>query len=114
MSCLQDWQLLPHERTAQVCEDLFGHRPSAGSIVRSVVKSAAQMEPAVTQIASALSQAPVLHADETGVRCAGKPSGCANSKPAPNTATLVAMKQARDEAVASQPESGAQPTHPLA
>ena len=72
MSYLQAWQLLPHERTAQVCEDLFGHRPSAGSIVRSVVKSAAQMEPAVAQIAVELSAAPVLHADETGVRCAGK------------------------------------------
>ena len=72
MSYLQAWQLLPHERTAQVCEDLFGHRPSAGSIVRSVVKSAAQMEPAVAQIATALSEAPVLHADETGVRCAGQ------------------------------------------
>lgn len=64
MTYLQAWQLLPHERVAQVCEDLFGHRPSAGSIVRSVVKSAAQMEPAVAQIATALSQAPVLHADE--------------------------------------------------
>jgi transposase len=72
MSYLQAWQLLPHERTAQVCEDLFGHRPSTGSIVSSVVKSAAKMEPAVAQIAIALSQAPVLHADETGVRCAGK------------------------------------------
>ncbi len=72
MTCLQAWQLLPHERTAQVCEDLFGHRPSAGSIVRSVVNSAAQMEPAVAQIATELSQAPVLHADETGVRCVGK------------------------------------------
>ena len=72
MSYLQAWQLLPHERVAQVCEDLFGHRPSAGSIVRSVVKSAAQMEPAVTQIATALSQATVLHADETGIRCTGK------------------------------------------
>ena len=72
MSYLQSWQLLPHERVAQVCEDLFGHRPSAGSIVRSVVKSVEQLKPAVAQIASVLSQAPVLHADETGVRCAGK------------------------------------------
>jgi transposase len=72
MSYLQAWQLLPHQRTAQVCEDLFGHRPSAGSIVRSVMKSAAQMTPTVAHIATALSQAPVLHADETGIRCAGK------------------------------------------
>ncbi len=72
MSYLQAWQLLPHGRVAQVCEDLFGHRPSAASIVGSVVKSAARMEPAVARIATQLSQAPVLHADETGVRCAGK------------------------------------------
>lgn len=72
MTYLQAGQLLPHERTAQVCEDLFGHRPSAGSIVRSVAKSAEQMQPAIEQIAAELSAAPVLHADETGVRCAGK------------------------------------------
>ena len=72
MTYLQAGQLLPHHRTAQVCEDLFGHRPSAGSSVRSVTKSAEQMQPAIEQIATALHSAPVLHADETGVRCAGK------------------------------------------
>ena len=72
MTYLQAGQLLPHARTAQVCEDLFGHRPSAGSIVRSVVKSAAQMQPAVDEIAAKLSAAAVLHADETGIRCNGK------------------------------------------
>lgn len=72
MTYLQAGQLLPHERVAQVCEDLFGHRPSAGSIVRSVVKSAGQMQSAVDEIAASLKQADVLHADETGIRCAGK------------------------------------------
>ena len=72
MTYLQAGQLLPHHRSAQVCEDLFGHRPSAGSIVRSVAKSAEQMQPAVEQIAAALRSAPVLHADETGIRCVGK------------------------------------------
>lgn len=72
MTYLQAGQLLPHARTAQVCEDLFGHRPSAGSIVRSVVKSAGAMQPAVDEIAAQLSAAPVLHADETGIRCHGK------------------------------------------
>lgn len=72
MTYLQAGQLLPHERTAQVCEDLFGHRPSAGSIVSSVAKSAMRMQSAVDEIATRLKQEQVLHADETGIRCAGK------------------------------------------
>lgn len=72
MTYLQAGQLLPHARTAQVCEDLFGHRPSAGSIVRSVVKSAEQMQSAIERIAAGLRAAFVLHADETGIRCDGK------------------------------------------
>ena len=72
MTYLQAGQLLPHQRTAQVCEDLFGHRPSAGSIVSSVVKSAGQMQDALEAITARLKQARVLHADETGIRCTGK------------------------------------------
>jgi len=72
MTYLQAGQLLPHARTAQVCEDLFGHRPSAGSIVRSVAKSAEKMQAAIEQITAELSAAAVLHADETGIRCEGK------------------------------------------
>lgn len=72
MTYLQVWQLLPHQRVAQVFEHLFGHRPSDASIVRSVVVSAARMEGAVEQIAAELKQVPVLHADETGVRCCKK------------------------------------------
>jgi hypothetical protein len=40
MSYLNIAQLLPCERTAKVCQDLFGHRPSAGSVVRAVVRCA--------------------------------------------------------------------------
>jgi transposase len=72
MSYLNIAQLLPCERTADVCQDLFGHRPSAGSVVRAVARCAEKVAPAVERIAGVLRQAKQLHADETGVRCAGK------------------------------------------
>ena len=72
MSYLNIAQLLPCERTADVCQDLFGHRPSAGSVVRAVARCAEKVAPAVDRIAGVLREAKQLHADETGVRCAGK------------------------------------------
>jgi transposase len=71
MSYLNIGQLLPCERTADVCQDLFGHRPSAGSVVRAVARCAEKVAPAVDRIAGVLREANQLHADETGVRCAG-------------------------------------------
>ena len=70
MSYLNIAQLLPCERTADVCQDLFGHRPSAGSVVRAVARCAEKVAPAVERIAGVLREAKQLHADETGVRCA--------------------------------------------
>jgi len=72
MSYLNLGQLLPCERTAEVCQDLFGHRPSAGSVVRAAVQCASHVAPAVAEIGRALRQAKQLHADETGVRCTAK------------------------------------------
>ena len=71
MSYLNVGQLLPCERTADVCEDLFGHRPSSGSVVRAVARCAEKIAPAVDRIAGVLRKSERLHADETGVRCAG-------------------------------------------
>jgi transposase len=71
MSYLNIAQLLPCERTAEVCQDLFGHRPSAGSVVRAVARCAEKIAPAVDRIAGVLREAKQLHADETGVRRAG-------------------------------------------
>lgn len=70
MSYLNIAQLLPCERTAEVCQDLFGHRPSAGSVVRAVGRCAEKVAPAVDRIAGVLRETKHLHADETGVRCA--------------------------------------------
>lgn len=72
MSYLNLGQLLPCERTAEVCQDLFGHRPSAGSVVRAAIQCAGRVAPAVAQIGEVLGEAGQLHADETGVRCVGK------------------------------------------
>lgn len=72
MTYLNVRQVIPCQRVAEVCQDLFGHRPSAGSVVRSVARCAALLTPAVDAIRDTLRQAPVLHSDETGVRCAGK------------------------------------------
>ena len=72
MAYLNVRQVIPCERVAEVCEDLFGHRPSAGSVVQAVVRCAERVAPAVDEIRAALKSSPILHADETGVRCIGK------------------------------------------
>lgn len=72
MAYLNVRQVIPCARVAEVCQDLFGHRPSAGSVVQSVVRCAALLAPRIEEIRDTLAQAPLLHADETGVRCIGK------------------------------------------
>jgi len=72
MTYLNMRQLIPCQRVAEVCQDLFGHRPSAGSVVRSVARCADLLAPRVEEIRNTLGQAALLHADETGVRCVGK------------------------------------------
>jgi transposase len=72
MSYLNVRQVIPCERTAEICQDLFGHRPSASSVVQAVVRCAERVAPAVAEIRDILIQSPVLHRDETGIRCIGK------------------------------------------
>lgn len=72
MTYLNIRQLIPCARVAEVCQDLFGHRPSAGSVVLSVVRCAELLAPQVEETRATLSQSNLLHADETGVRCNGQ------------------------------------------
>lgn len=72
MSYLNVRQLIPCGRTVEICQDLFGHRPSAGSVVRAVAQCARRLAPALAEIRAILIQSPVLHSDETGIRCIGK------------------------------------------
>ena len=45
MSYLNVRQVVPCARTAEICQDLFGHRPSAGSVVQAVTRCAGKTRP---------------------------------------------------------------------
>jgi transposase len=65
-------QLLPYERACEVLEDLLGSAMSVGTLAGLVEHCAQQLEPMEQQIKAALSQASVLHQDETGLYVAGQ------------------------------------------
>jgi transposase len=65
-------QLLPYERACEVIEDLLGPSMSVGTLQGLVDRCAQQLQPMEQQIKAALSQAPVLHQDETGLYVAGQ------------------------------------------
>lgn len=65
-------QLLPYGRVRELVGDLFGADLSVGTLVEWVQQAATALEPAEAAIKAALSRAPVLHNDETGVRQAGR------------------------------------------
>jgi transposase len=69
---LQAYQLLSYERTAEALEDLFGVSLSEGTLETAQATAAARLESVEQAIGQALRQAPVVHADETGVRVGGR------------------------------------------
>jgi len=69
---LQTYQLLPYERTVETLQDLFGVRPSEGTLDSAQVNAYTALEPVEQAIGAALHQADVLHVDETGQRVAGR------------------------------------------
>jgi transposase len=69
---LVEQQLVPYGRVRELLADLVGTELSLGTLVEWVQQAAATLEPVEAQIKAALSQAPVLHSDETGVRQAGR------------------------------------------
>jgi transposase len=64
-------QLLPYKRAGEVIEDLLGPPMSVGTLQGLVERCAEQLAPVEQQIKAALSQAEVLHQDETGLYVAG-------------------------------------------
>jgi transposase len=68
---MTQYQLLPYQRTAGVLNELAGIAISPGTIHRAVTVAAARLEEPVAAIRGALIEAPVAHADETGMRVAG-------------------------------------------
>lgn len=60
--------MLPHERIAQLFEDLMGCRPSEATLLSMLQMMDRALEPAEQHIRTALFRQPVVHADETGFR----------------------------------------------
>ena len=67
---LVEQQLVPYGRVRELLADLFGAHLSLGTLVAWVRQGAATLAPVEAQITAALCRVPVLHSDETGVRCA--------------------------------------------
>ena len=66
------YQLLPLERTSELLEDLGKRRLSEGTLVNMLMACGKGVAPIVANIKAALSQMPVLHLDETGLRVMNK------------------------------------------
>ncbi|NJM40775.1 MAG: IS66 family transposase [Anaerolineae bacterium] len=66
------YQLLPLERTSDLLEDLGKRRLSEGTLVNMLAACGKGVAPSVANIKAALSQMPVLHMDETGLRVMNK------------------------------------------
>jgi transposase len=67
---LQQYQLLPYQRTGEALRDLFGCRLSPGTVANIVRECAEELVETELQIKQKLRRSPVLHADETGLRVA--------------------------------------------
>ena len=65
---LQQYQLLPYQRTSEAMRDLFGCQLSAGTVANIVRQCAAALVETELKIKRRLRRSPVIHADETGLR----------------------------------------------
>ncbi len=69
---LVDEQLVPLGRVQQLLADLFGMPLARGTLVAWVRQASGVLAPVEERIKAGLSQVPVLHNDETGVRRGGR------------------------------------------
>lgn len=69
---LTQFQLLPYGRAAQLIADLYHLEVSPATLLAWVDEASDLLKPSVDRIAQALIQAPVAHADESGLRVEGK------------------------------------------
>lgn len=65
-------QLMPLDRIRQMCADLFGQQVSEATIQAAVVSAHDQLADFEEAVTSLVKNEQVAHADETGVRAAGK------------------------------------------
>jgi transposase len=69
---LNAYQLLPLRRIAELTQDWFGQRVSEGTLERALTQASVAVEGVLEEVERELGMAAVAHADETGVRVAGK------------------------------------------
>jgi len=69
---LNQYQLIPSQRTQELMEDIFGCEISEGAIYNQVQKCHEILEPVEAGIKEKLRDAEVVHFDETGTRVEGK------------------------------------------
>jgi transposase len=69
---LRNYQLLPYNRLAQLCSDLFGAAVSKRTIEAAQQQACEALAPFDQEVRKQLLQEEVLHADETGMRVDGK------------------------------------------
>ncbi|PYS76440.1 MAG: IS66 family transposase [Acidobacteria bacterium] len=70
--CLEQYQLLPYQRTGEAMRDLFGCRLSAGTVANIVRECSEALLETELKIKKGLRRSHVIHADETGLRVEGK------------------------------------------
>lgn len=110
---LVEQQLVPYGRVRELLADLLGVQVSLGSLVEWVQQVAAILEPVEARSKSALSQAPVLHSDETGVRQAGRLAWVhvASTKPLTHSAVHPKRGAEATEAIGILPAFGGVSVH---
>ncbi|MES2570941.1 MAG: IS66 family transposase [Verrucomicrobiota bacterium] len=72
MVYLNQQQLLPFERLGRICEDLFGASVSVATLQSANENAYMAIEGFEAQVVQALVEAPMAHADESGLRIEGK------------------------------------------
>ncbi len=72
ISYLNNYQLLPWQRTCDLIEDFYQHRPAQGLISSSNQQLEEGIDLSLTEIWRQLQQANVVNFDESGVRVVGK------------------------------------------
>jgi transposase len=65
-------QFLSKKRTAQVLSELFGVPVSDGTVAAVTARAAGDLGEFTAQVTARLNQSPVVHFDETGLRCEGR------------------------------------------
>jgi transposase len=69
---LHHYQLVPQQRTHEALADLFGCTLSDGTVAGWVAQAGETLAPTVAHIGELVAAGPHQHADETGIRIAGK------------------------------------------